>query len=130
MKYHELTHEEIEAMKVEAHKLGMTVDELAAERAGVMISPEEKINRAKESLMTLVLFCDDELAEAALVKAGLINSFADTFMEEDITSEEKAEERAEWFMNRNQELIKVLKVVIEDLESKKKEDYMMSISST
>ncbi len=90
----------------------------------------EKINRAKDIMNRILLFCDDELAELVLVKAGLINSFEDTFIDEDVTSEDKADGRAEWFINRNIELIKVLKAVIEELETKKKEDYMISICNT
>lgn len=87
----------------------------------------EQIQHAKKLMNDLVLFNDDELAEAVLVKAGLIESFENTFIDEDIDSEEKASDRAKWFLNRNKNLIEVLKVVIDELESKKEEDYMMSI---
>lgn len=80
---------------------------------------EEKVIKAKELMNNLVLFCDDELAETVLVKTELIKSFEECFPDNDSISEDKISERAKWKKERNEKLVQVLKLVIEDLENKK-----------
>ena len=92
-----------------------TSDEIEAEKMGV-ISPDEKMNRAKELMKNLVLFCDDELANAILVKAGLIQAFEERFPEDTSILEENSKAVQIWHEDRNQQLIQVLELVIADLK--------------
>lgn len=75
-----------------------------------------KYIRAKELMKDLVLFCDDELANAVLVKAGLIQAFEEKFPEDNSILEENQEAVQIWHADRNQHLVQVLELVIADLK--------------